>query len=700
MKYINKIKYPHHPKDYYSSLRAAMEIILSYSFDPVSTKKISTKIERFADLIPRLENDFYDRLFVHRDIEESIFDKSFSNKTVIITGYTGIGKTCLAVYNYRRLLEEENCKAFYVNVRDLKSKQPIPKISTNNEEKSSVQLCTFIYKELYRQLFQEDTCKGEQWANLPSYQAYRLKKHSGKHFDKFRTILELTHKKRVSEIEDPKLLEIATSSELISHYLEVGTKEEGVNDLINLLSFLGEHLTHVIAIFDNVDRFKLEIQGMFIQKNEDIVQAEGDLKFTPIICLRTSNIRRLELDEPSHYTLFIHRLQEIRGDDRYFSVNVNDEACRRFIKQRLDYLFSCDKELLFRLELNEHSDLQIEKMSQDIMTFLNLISRYPKFIAAINAWYNGSFRLLATEVFGIVSDIVSTKDGFIKPSYFTDNTYKLNQRRFRSYVFKRFANSSDTLRTNENIIKEKDIFDNFENISQTKLSLLKMKIIEVIINCKLYDTDDGLAVINYKTLKDIFCNRYGVSRRKLFHAINEIRVREEGSGLICVDKGEDRIHENMSGDTLIELFQAGLFFMNTLSVSCEYIFWMAINTDIEETIKLFPKKKMYAYNNTFDEKFKIHVAITFLENIVYQKTKDEMKGMIEDLSGIIKDNYNDYRHYFEINGKIFIERASARLQSYLNKDWSEMTDEEITLYIRKLNLIFDNITKQKEKYLK
>lgn len=698
MKWINKINYPQERKERLVSLRTAMQIIISFSVDPASNVPFLSEISRFADLVPRLKQDFFEKLYVNRGIQDSIYFKSFSNKPLIITGYTGIGKTCISVYNYLKLQEEKDCKVFYINVRDLITKMGYPKISTSNENKSKQQICSFLFLELYSQIFEQNGNLDLEWGNLQSYQAYRIRNHKGGHFLRFRRSIELTIQKRLSAIDDTELLGLATSSELINQYLNAGLAEEGEKDLLNLLFYLGKHFLHIIIIFDNIDRFKLEIQSNFLQKIEDLCEAEGDLNFTPIICVRKSNIKKLRFNEPNRSTGFEAQLMSVKEDDRYFSINIEDDACKRFIENRLGYLLSCDSNMFKRFELDLIRKEEVDRVLQELRSFLQLLSNYPEFITAINSWYNGSLRLLAMEVYSIASDIISEKDPILSLAYIAGADSALNRRRFRSYVFKRFVNGSELLKISHQLLRERDIFENFLRVSNIPFYCIKIKILEVIRNDKAFDSDEGLPSITYGRLIDIFVVRYGVNLQKLFRAINEIRVREEGSGLIFIDKKEDKIAANMPPDTVIELFQAGVFFLNTLSLSCEYLFWMAINTEVDKSVKIFRTNRMYSYTHTFDEDFKFDTVLNFLEQVLLKKTIAEMKGIMEGLHGTLRDNFAKYRYYFEVDGKIYLERVCERLTAFLRAEGSEIDDNNAKSYLKRIDIILDTLSNQKLKY--
>jgi hypothetical protein len=133
-------------------------------------------------------------------------------------------------------------------------------------------------------------------------------------------------------------------------------------------------------------------------------------------------------------------------------------------------------------------------------------------------------------------------------------------------------------------------------------------------------------------------------------------------GYIYLDIDPVKIEDPLPDDLSIELLPSGQFFLDELSVSVEYLFWMALYENVEAS--MFKGIPIPFSPHHLTDEFRAEVAIDFLEGFILPRFSAEVEAWHRCPD---KRSVDYWRLFGRGSRGFFPERAAGGIQGFLNQ---------------------------------
>jgi hypothetical protein len=679
--YITNLPSPSNQKHkFHKMIISFMTLAMKYEHsDKPLNDVLKDEKKTMSNFYKFLKDKFFEKLYVERRELSDILDWLNTRWATMVTGHIGSGKTTLLLKLYNDLKENNDFLPFYFDLFNLYSLlDPIdaqyPQISPPPLEselgniilpdpaKVHADLCTIIETNLRLQ------CR-EKIPNLDSeYAVFKIRKHSS-----YSSLLN-----SILEIENPKNLEewknVLQNEKFKNWKIDIDKLKSSTpaHDLEIFLQFLKENFPNKkpVIILDNIDRYSILFQREIYSKSIGLSRTE---LVKLVLAFRAHNLRVLRY-EGEHGHVFHEANIELRlpGDVNCTALKSSTDIIKEFIKKRISLLKEMNLDIITREKFGEIYGKDLNLNYDEFYTyFWDLFDRAiegsssGELLGSYTHWCNGSLRNIAIHVTKYLSSILLGDDPFYSLDKIINprGIQKINRRLIRSYIYKRMT-CGDSL-----LFDSQSCFNAFNPLTSASPFLdfyfLEYKILRYLERKK--------GSCNYNTIIEDF-SRCGISKLKIYESLIKLKTARSAAerGYIYIDKRESKIHLDMDGDTLIILLPSGEFFLETLSVSCEYVFWCALDINLNYIFSPFKQDSSVAnisYSQLQDDVTRTRIVIEFIRDSLIPVFLKEIQSIIKDTSNS-KYNYNlaEFMEKFCDDDKLWITRIIISIRKFISSD--------------------------------
>jgi hypothetical protein len=627
----------------YSPDRGVTELVKNYPVNDQSFIKMSTDIQT---ALGRL---FLQELYVDRIERNKIEGYTPTKHPIILYGLPGVGKTVLAL----KVCEEINHmgieRAMYF---DFKS---IGDAFYKNSQKGFVaNFREVIFHSLLKEFVENSEDRIEQWIKYkiiedPRYIAIKD------------LILDLWRKPLVGD----DWLNILDEPQVKREYERVDRSP----DLNILLKFI-KTFQQLVLCFDNADRFALEEQCMIL---ESCIHLSNSTEISIIITLRTANLRRITAEGAKGDMVFVDRLDTLPAKaievDKIREENAeSNESLRTLFHKRFDFI----RKNKAYADFGKHYRDLVGKEGWDyspgqyVQQFWNIYTAIGNTFAEedIFQYCNYSIREIAVLYFEYINKlIIEPEERYTFKKLFPSNTNP-DITNLRNYLYKWLICNGNTLPS-----LDSRVLNIFER-DKTKSTMLFIRLLAY-----LYNNQCGNNGLPFEDIADDLWG-LGIDKAELREAVRFLTKDQHYNEktLIWVDKAE----EEKIDDAKILIMPAGRYFIEKLSISRDYVFWMLLITDLSqiEMENIFGKKTIN-YSSTYDDTYRTLIVYNFLDYKLVPEFIDTAKQLTpiyrEDNSEF-SNNLERIRGKFSIHGKCYLERLIESVMNSIN--FSSMGNNE------------------------
>lgn len=661
-----------------SLLRNAAAVTLMYSRDHADRLKawreaeLAAFGEREEKLIARLDVSFLDEIFVKRDEISELSELLALRKLIILRGDRGAGKSTAMYWLQRHFPSSEHDRLISIDLNEHRSD---PELRPDDDYAADEGIpketvCDIIYREVFLSVLGEQASQ----SHADSWTLYLLR-NSAAYFQLYESILSTS---RPRPTGDSEFLGALAADRYAGKHLEASdafSAQQGTARLYFLLRFCLEVLNIRFTVFiDNIDQVKHEIQ-------QDVVDRCMDLSavMTPVVAVRNANYHRLAISNRGAETYIVkvftakdqpNRRKELQSqieEPEEAALQASEHILTRFIRRRLTVALDAyrgwsteDSALLGLAEALGYGG-SLEDFLSEHLQVLNRIAHdlsHSRTVSACLEWHNGSLRTSGSQIFNIVNSLVMDKDPFFryplilaKPGVDRPNPRELRTMTYRHLVFMGRTPKMEAPR----VI---NIFDGTSSAPEgpRALRFFPLKVLE-------YLSGRIHARTTWGHLRDGFSSAL-ISPGDLFQEVERLAA-PRGSipdGYIYLDVDPLKIEYPLPDDLVIELLPSGRFFLERLSVSVEYLFWMALYTDCD--VQLFEDREKRLKAHELTDELRAETAIRFLEGYILPRFKDEVDEWAQDPE-------QSHLSYWKLFGRgsrgFYPERAAGGIQGFLNR---------------------------------
>ncbi len=584
-----------------------------------------------SEIQAALENSFFEELFVDRPEREQVESDLPGQRLVLVNGLVGTGKTVLLM----KVSDDMSRLGAKFAYFDLKAKTEL--LGSGSPEKIPDKLRNMVYIALKAQYI-------DQVGLTASWDQYRVQNDSS--LIGFRQILHDIY------------LESVLSDEKMNNLLDHPSVKERLDNFVPSLQLLIEFLSKtapVILCFDNVDRYSIDVQRYVL---ETCIDLSNDAEIPVILAIREANLRRMT---PSGALGDITFIEKMKGrSPKHISVrdfrSLNSSAEERpygdisteeLLSKRLDFVhyhweFAPLQNYFKSLNDKYEFGISIIEYRRRFWEVFKIISQ--TFVDGhVYSYCNYSIRKILVMYFGFIDKLLLDPDpGYTIESILTEKKH-VRVTKLRNYFYKWLICSDEPVPPDKrNLV---NIFDSSRS-NQKILYNFIYKILSYLYNRKAFDSASSV------TLKEV------VDDFKVF-GIQESQVKDY---LLRLTNDQDfeeetliwrEISNSVDEQVFISfiLMPAGKYFVEKLSISREYAFWNALDTDLSnESLAQLVKTKQISYLDTFSDQFKLDLVHDFVKLILYPQLLKELQSLAANPTMLGTRDSIKIRRYWKLFG--------------------------------------------------
>jgi hypothetical protein len=319
------------------------------------------------------------------------------------------------------------------------------------------------------------------------------------------------------------------------------------------------------------------------------------------------------------------------------------------------------------------------------------------FIEFIHLWHNGSLRECARCLVAFVEDLLQDKSHMFHLQELMkkvveapdDSALRHTLRRVaRSFLYRHllFWGSADGLTAPENVM----VFDAIEEDTNPPIYFLRLRILQY-----LADQNSGGTAL--PTVEDI---RRDLGRLEIRpERVDEILVRlasqrfRDDGGLVRIDDHEQG-RSDLKGEAEVRILDAGLFLVQRLCLSTEYLFWSAVSPRASQRQRGTPKK--ITDSEIQRDSFRSEVAANFLATDVVGKFKEEHPYWNGEVPGWTQEDARRrlmvYSNLFGFSrNDWFLDRCCSQMRGFIGQganteyESAKQSIQRVRTFTEKLN---------------
>ncbi len=615
-------------REYHDVFLSYIELVLKYEHSEVPVdEEFSEKDKKdLFVLYQHLRSNFFETLYVDRREREQLerWDQ-IRKMPSILTGQVGSGKTTLLLRLYRDMFEDEGIIAFYVDLP--KKFAELNDIISQDDR--------FLYRDrvclvLSRQV--EAECR-KVFPNFDwEFQLYRVQNSTT--YNGLANTIRANENPQSEEEWKIALKEPVYKEWIVKNEMALEENENYTETLQLLIEFLNlkKPEKSIVFIVDNLDKYSARLQRQVFSKSLDFSRLDS-VKF--FLAFRIYNLKKAvriegEFGEPYHVENIDMTLPKGLVPT---PLSVDKDTVREFLSKRLNLVKEMGVDVVTREKFGELFGKTLGMNYDQFMgKFWELFDKAivgtesGEIIGKYRNWCNGSLRNLSIHVFRYISSLIVGEDPYYSiKSILSSYNSRPNRRVLRSFIYKKMMCGNSALYSREH----SPGINVFRSLNRANEGPFDIFFPEHKLICYLERQD---RVVSYGEVCEDFIE-LGISQKKVFEALirlNSARDRDQ-LGFVQIDRNEDHLKANMSPETPILLLPAGRFFINTLSTSCEYLFWCAMDTSLDYVFEEFigaptgyTKRK---YIELMTDETKSLIAVEFMRRSLIPKFIQEIKSI-------------------------------------------------------------------------
>ncbi len=572
-------------------------IIQSANVQNSSLYSLSNKV------VSLLNKEFFNNIYLERGERERVEGYIPTGRLTMVHGLPGVGKTVVLMKIRDNINSLENSKCSYF---DFKSVGKDYYRSTRNNFIYNFEEAVYHY--LKHQYIDQVEEKIKDWIHYKINYDYS--------YSSVKEYLLDIHQRPLSDFEWLKYFE---EKRVRKKILKIEAKPK----LHTLLKFLNSQFD-LVLIFDNVDLFSIEEQRQIM---DDCLHLSNGSNVPIVISLRTPNLRRLSETSVNSDFVYLEKFREVGGkEEKYaeFQVSeltrsndndeVRDSTIRATIRELISLRLSFIKKNLSLIEfdgyLQELQNARGAKFIKDsyVAKFWEIFDVVcDTFVQSdILQYCNYNIRKILILYYSFINKLLLNPDPFYSLNDLVSYDKSIDITQMRNYLYKWLLCFDEFFPSEEKAL-------NIFFMGDDNISMLPIKILSY-----LYNHQNNNEMKYEDMAKDFW--RFGVDRAIFRKAIDMLSQYGEFE-YIWLDR-KDGDSKKISSITMMP---AGRYFLNILSTSREYAFWMSLLTKMtkEERGKIFGEEPI-EYGYTFEDEYKLTVVYNFLKHITIPRLKNEL----------------------------------------------------------------------------
>jgi hypothetical protein len=425
--------------------------------------------------------------------------------------------------------------------------------------------------------------------------------------------------------------------------------------LNTLLLFLKEK-SPLVLCFDNVDRHPISVQRHLLSLSIDI---SNGAQIPVILAIREPNLRRLISEDALGDILLADYLERLKsGEEKSILVKgMPDASIKALLKNRVGFLqdyegFGTLAEFFEQARKETH--LKFSEYIERFWGVFGILSQ--TFIDEdVYRYCNYNIREIMTHYFQLISKVLLNPEEEYSISKLIKDDESVRTTKLRNYFYK-------WLVCGENLtpITEGGLLNIFR-FPPLKLPALDLRLIEFLYNWESKHPNDRLP---FRLIAEEF-RRFGVSPEIVKDHLSKLTANQgrHELGFVWLDKKSDG---TFIPETNVELMPAGKYFLKSVSVSREYVFWNSLMADLNKDIVPVPRIML---SDTYKDEVKLGIVFRFIEQVLLPTLRKEMEYFDRNLQ-TPKDwdgsNWQYLRKVFSVDGYLYPYRLIKSVMSTIS----------------------------------
>jgi len=651
---------------------------------------IEDKFEKYfgnmPDLEGKLEESFFTNLYIERKERKEILQMMPAKRLILVPGFVGVGKTIITKkieWDFLKDVMDKPKMVYY----DLKAE--IERFVGIKEKNFNKEFRRYIYDKI------SGVINNLSEELLSQWKIHRI--IYDRNYARFRNRVVQDIMTCPLGTDAEKWREALDRDDVNKLYLSLEVEP----NLTTVLSFLKKCYFSFSLCFDNVDRHPFKHQISMLATSIDLT---NEVQIPIILAIREPNLSLLVKGAGGDIVMIgiSNRHEEITYKGRNIGRIVrieraSDDSVRKLFKQRFNFL-KCwveqrKSDMLTNLltvsfsELRKDSNYTFEQYVKEFWEVYDVIST--TFLdQKIYEYCNYNLRQILGLYFKFITGIMFKSE----KRYSIENLIALGKfprkTELRNYFYKWLVCNGGLLPTIE---------DSFLNVlrpcSYSHLQMLELKVLEFIYN---WSKRNPRLNLTYKLMRTRL-ERFGIQGNTLRKVIDRLSKNRGVSnmGFIWVDCVDI---EKLNNRDTIQITPSGSYFLDNLSTSRDYIFWVSLAVDLK--INLI--KEGCNYSKTYNDEFRMDVVYNLIEKCLipdYQKELMYVRDKIKLPNDWTSSKVKYYKYVFAINDQSYICRLldsilrsikfvniEAENTEEIKKKKDEYTDKYLALYNKVIEL--------------
>lgn len=634
--------------------------------------------------IQYLRTNFFSAVAVERPEIQDVLELMKHQALIVLKGERGCGKTTglLAIETLLSLDQEDNSdivdrqfatkSVHYFNFKD-HEKELSPPPDGGRRRKVCDVVLELIINDL-RDLYHVTTLR-EAWSQ------HRVMAGGTEPHERIRGIAEAAFGTAWVEAPLERIKELGLLPEWARAELAFG-EHDGTAKLRQLLEFFTAELNHhVVLLIDNTDQYAAQLQADLINELRTLADQNPAL-LSPVIAVRPQTYHRAETEAEGDSVTFFKAIHPIELSSRDTTI-VKDYIKRRFaVVQILDDAASAyDEEevALLARELGLPSSARLHQLHSDFLAAFFSEVGSEHVLKALIRCHNGSLRHVGMTLINLVNTIVLDRDPLFR---YGDNIRRSLKARDMVAAGAQLAQNDRVVRTflyrymiffgrrPPREMVTTDLFkDKFPRGSQS-ISFVDMRLLQYLAlrSGRERATAGESETVEWGTIvADL--GTVGIDESDLLGAIRRLTNPRQGenTGLVRADIRLEKLNREAPGRTTrIDILPSGNMVLDTLSLTCEYIFWSAMS-DPDGSSYLPPSLATRDEILPVDiqsEAVRAETAINYLVDVILKAHITELEDM---RGGSARQRWDRYKELFvgERTQDAYPARAAGALKHFV-----------------------------------
>jgi hypothetical protein len=597
-----------------------LELCLAYHHE--SAASYAQEATEAARLETLLRSRFHADLYVPRHEIEDVLISCETKNLVLIVGLLGVGKSTLLLELQRRLEErvpsdsESSARkraVVYLNVNervaDLGALASV----------SKAPICALAHNELHD--------KVKALGLNDRYVAYTIR-----HSQKYRSILTaMQNETRCTDLTDDTILTLLQTDDYKATKRALDLEYPGDAEFLCLLHFVAEHIGEPILIFDNTDGYSARLQNAVLVKCRHVLRGHC----TPIVAIRTSNLRQLSRQSGEsrqgqppiehEVTPYLALIPKTKRPDRH-EMLTGLSTVKQIVTKRIDFLAR-----------NTTSNLEIDFAARlkDFVDYFFRARVSSTLLSNLLEWNNHSVRHVARDVAKMCTILIASQDPAFTSAFLDRGSSRLKTRRAEtlkplahaafhhyrpSFLPTRFREDPKFMTCGGALVYDSVIGALNLYASPHGNDLIpfpELYLLLLLSHAGASSVADDSGRMELGQLAPLFRN-FGIKRGVLLDIVNRCTnpgLRDD-MGFVRVHNRAHKLAADSPDHTEIELQPRGDYLSNDLAMTCEYLFWCALDSphapDYYSRIR---------YRKMRSDALRVSIAAKFLRSVIWRKLR-------------------------------------------------------------------------------